>query len=413
MRAAFLGFLAALLIAGPAEAQVSGRGNVITSDSIQLGPNVYRLYGIDAVDFHQFCFVDGEPWACGAPATRAFQELLDIVTITCVGTGEVTPTGEFATCTSDLGDVAEYLVAEGWAFAVPEQTDAYVEAEAAARAEHKGIWRDLILPPWEYREDIAAIERHLASRAAAALPALGTESLTTNTSYVPIIEGFEVTTDATDGIVVSFANPEIREGFIFESIPDRGVFDWREPAAALRDWRGGLVARLHSEAQTAVIRTMSADSAETISTSEGGAYYRALAEHAAPMIEAGVQPILIIIGTSNPSWFADWFGASPPTGAVITHRDDIEDATYMGTIDGIDVYRGVPPPGETYLLAEDAIEAISFVANEDGTIVSLERNTAPDDAELLVQFTLDVQWSDAPITTILYPYEQTESPYGS
>lgn len=413
MRVAFPAFLALLLIAGSAQAQVAGRANVLTSDSFDLGPNTYRLYGVDAVEFHQFCFVDGEPWACGASATRAFQVLLDPVIVTCEGTGEVTPSGEFATCTSEEGDIAEILVEQGWAFANPEQTDAYVAAEEAARAEGVGIWRGLVLPPWEYRQDIAAIEENMAERANASLEPAGQDSLLNNLDYVAVFDEFEVATDAEDGAEIEFAAPEIGAGFINRSIPDRGVFEWRQPAAALRNWRSGIVARMQAEATLAMMQSIG-DSADTVvETADAGSYYLALTEQAAPLFEQGLQPILMIIGLPNPFWMADWFGEAPPQGAEITYRDDIEDPTYLGTIDGIDVYRTLAPGGESYLLAENALERVTFVEHDDGNIVSVERNADVDPAEVIVRFQIRPDWVDAPIANIRYPYEAGEGPYGS
>lgn len=404
---------ATLATTGSAEAQVSGRANVLTSDSFALGGQVFRLHGVDAVEFHQFCFVDGEPWACGAAATRAFQVLLDPVRVTCEPTGEETPAGAFAVCTSEEGDIAEIMVRQGWALAVTSQTDAYVAAEAEAREAGTGIWRGRFIEPWEYRADVAAIEDEVIARTISELRAEATESLLVDTAYVPFPDTV-VTADAVNPDQRSLLVLALGRGFLGDAIPERGVFNWIEPARVMDGWRRGIVTQVRNAAGEAVGRGFETRAGELVATEDEATFYAALTAQAEAMRNAGFQPVLVVTGGRNPEWLGPWFNEAAPEGAVITLPDPDEEAprpSYVGTIDGIEVHRAAVPEGIAYLAAAGAVEEVAFAPIEsEDMVVALD---AVDGEQLRVTFGIEIRWADSPIIAIGYPPAPPDNPYGS
>ncbi len=178
--------LLALALATPASAQVTGRAAAMGSDTLFLNGQVYQLFGIDGVEFHQFCFVDGEPWACGASATRAMQSLVDPVVITCTPTGDTNGEAIYAVCTSADGDLATTMTQQGWALANRDQSDDYVAAEEEARAAGNGIWRGVSIEPWTYRAQMAAIAQRYGEMIAEPLRAEAEQALTADDATVGI-----------------------------------------------------------------------------------------------------------------------------------------------------------------------------------------------------------------------------------
>lgn len=410
MRSGFVAFLVAVMLAGAADAQVTGRANVLTSDTFAIGNQVFRLYGVDAVEFHQFCFVDGEPWACGAAATRAFQVLLDPIVVTCDPVGEATSDGVFATCTSEEGDIADIMARQGWALAVPEQTDAYLAAEEAARAAQLGVWRGDILPPSDYLADISAIEERLGERAHNEAARIAARILREAGDYLTVFSGFEVVDDATDGTEQLMLFPLVGQGFLDDAIPDRGVFTWQQPAAALRDWFDDVAVGARGAAGRTIIATLSTATNANVETEGPEDFHAAIVAAAEPILAQGGRPVLLVTGI-YPEWVDAWFRDAPLEGAEITLPTEDDARTLMGTIDGIQVHRAAVPGGEAYLLTADALVSVGFVPDATGAIVTPSIVGFEEGPRLALTFTMAADWGDGPITLIAYPYEPPGNPY--
>ncbi len=57
---------------------------VTGGDRLVVAGKRYLLYGIDAPESNQPCFVDDKLWACGPVATRKLAELTDLEPVTRV-----------------------------------------------------------------------------------------------------------------------------------------------------------------------------------------------------------------------------------------------------------------------------------------------------------------------------------------
>lgn len=151
-----------ILLAVPAGAQepVTGVATVLSADRLVIAGDQFYLFGIDGFEEAQTCFINGEPWACGSVAFRELQILADVGPVTCTPQSDRNPRRSrfpWATCTVEGVDLAEAMVRAGYAFVVMDQSEAYLEAQAAAEAEGAGAWRGIFVAPWEYRDRLRGI----------------------------------------------------------------------------------------------------------------------------------------------------------------------------------------------------------------------------------------------------------------
>jgi endonuclease YncB( thermonuclease family) len=408
VRAASIAIVLTCLLSGPGLAQVTGAATVLSSDTIIVGGQTFRLFGIDGIEFHQFCYVDGEPWACGASATRALQILMEFP-VTCEPRGERDGVAVYAACATAEGDVAEIMVRQGWAAADRARSDNYAAIEDAARAGGEGAWRGIVAEPGVFRDDMAAIEQRYMERELEILPAAAEDALLAD-GAVPIFEGIGTTPSAA----IAPVGHEVRvawpvEGFILGAIPERGVFDWRTPVTALATWRQQLLQRIRSAAATSVWLTLAEHASNVLEVDDDREYYAAIVENAAPWTAEGRQPVIGI-----PEWVSSWFSGNAPEGAEIVLKEGVTGPGYLGTIDGIDVYFGEAPDAASYLFPADLLLAVGYAPFADGEIVQFDVAAGVTAEEALVRYRQIVEWRAEPIVTVQYPYEPPpDNPYGS
>lgn len=149
--------LAALLMAlglAPAMADIKGMADVIDSDVIAINKKRVLLFGIDSIERKQICIVDGKPWQCYSVAVRELQILTANEPVDCK---EVAPPDHFGrlfgVCTVGDKNLNEAMVRSGWALARRGETEDYVAAEEAAKAEKIGLWQSQFILPWNWRDD--------------------------------------------------------------------------------------------------------------------------------------------------------------------------------------------------------------------------------------------------------------------
>jgi endonuclease YncB( thermonuclease family) len=151
--------LAGSLLCGPAVGQeIKGEARVLGADSLEVGGARFQLWGIDAPEMNQACFVDGVAWDCGPAAARKLLEIAALGPLACEPRTDPDRTRRaqrFAICRNGQGvDVALEMVKAGMAFALRAQTQDYAAAEDAARAAKLGIFRGVAVPPWEFRDAV-------------------------------------------------------------------------------------------------------------------------------------------------------------------------------------------------------------------------------------------------------------------
>lgn len=120
-------------------------------DSLEMTGARIRLFGIDAVEAHQTCTRNGEPWACGQDAAAALRQLIDGKSIQCRQHAYDAYGRVVAACTANGLDLAGSMVRQGYAVALSEFSQEYVEIEKSAQARRVGIWSSEFSLPADFR----------------------------------------------------------------------------------------------------------------------------------------------------------------------------------------------------------------------------------------------------------------------
>ena len=143
---------------------VSGDLRVYDGDTLEVGPLILRLHGIDSPEARQPCArPDGGTWPCGKAATDRLVALLDHAVLTCEALDRDAYGRIVARCAADGVDIGATMVAEGLAWAFIEYSDDYAALEAVTRETGAGIWQAPTQTAQAYRADRCA-------RAVAAAP---------------------------------------------------------------------------------------------------------------------------------------------------------------------------------------------------------------------------------------------------
>lgn len=133
---------------------IDGSLRILDGDTLEIGPMLIRLHGIDAPEKGQKCASrDGDTWRCGAAAVNRLEELVAGSALTCDPLSR-DPYGRIiARCHAGGTDIAATLINEGLAWAFAEYSQDYVSLEQTARTQNAGIWQAPTQTPWEFRDD--------------------------------------------------------------------------------------------------------------------------------------------------------------------------------------------------------------------------------------------------------------------
>ncbi len=134
-----------------AAATLSGSARVVDGDTLDVGGTRVRLHGIDAPESGQRCRSAGQAWACGREASRALAAFIGSRAVACHERDRDRYGRVVAVCRLDGRNMNAWMVAQGWALAYRRYSLDYVQAEAAARAARRGVWRGEVVAPWDWR----------------------------------------------------------------------------------------------------------------------------------------------------------------------------------------------------------------------------------------------------------------------
>lgn len=131
--------LATLAAPAAAAGLLIGRAEVEDGARLVVAGETVRLHGIRAPAAGQRCQEwiarRQRPYPCGEHARAFLTSLVADHTVACVPAGEDT-----ARCYAEGRDVAEAMVAAGWAVADPAASNLYLTAEQRARDAQRGMW---------------------------------------------------------------------------------------------------------------------------------------------------------------------------------------------------------------------------------------------------------------------------------
>jgi endonuclease YncB( thermonuclease family) len=150
------GIFAAGLLLGISRASaetLTGSARVLDGDTLEIGAERIRLFGIDAPETAQRCRdARGRSWGCGTSSTQRLAFLIGGKLVTCRGDQRDDHGRLLGICTSGGRELNRGLVREGSAWAFVKYSSTYVDDERHARAARRGVFAAENEPPWLFRE---------------------------------------------------------------------------------------------------------------------------------------------------------------------------------------------------------------------------------------------------------------------
>jgi endonuclease YncB( thermonuclease family) len=132
-----------------------GVARVIDGDTIAIGPQRIRLEGIDAPETDQVCLDEkGARWTCGITARDSLSAHIAGRITSCVVRGQDRYARTLAICSVGGEDLNAWMVREGLSLAYVKYSREYVQDEAVAREQRKGMWVGAFIAPsdWRHRD---------------------------------------------------------------------------------------------------------------------------------------------------------------------------------------------------------------------------------------------------------------------
>jgi len=142
--------LAMVAISSPAPA-LEGVVRVVDGDTLVLGGERVRIFGIDAPEKGQRCDPSGRNWACGDWAAARLRVLV-AGGVRCEALDRDRYGRTVARCHSAGLDVGAEMVRLGAATAYRRYSTDYVPQEAEAKAAFRGLWNGTSTAPETFRQ---------------------------------------------------------------------------------------------------------------------------------------------------------------------------------------------------------------------------------------------------------------------
>lgn len=139
----------------PVVAAAAPQVRVVDGDTLRLGEATVRLAGLDAPERGQTCQrADGTRFDCGEAAARQLASLVQRRAVSCDIAARDRYGRLVGICHAEGRDLAEAMVASGWAIAVADGRRGparYGVAEAQARSARHGLWDGRFETPESWR----------------------------------------------------------------------------------------------------------------------------------------------------------------------------------------------------------------------------------------------------------------------
>lgn len=128
---------------------------VIDGDTLQLGVERIRLWGIDAPELHQKCYLQEKEIHCGQASKVALMSIIQSGSLICSIKDIDRYKRMVSQCFVDGKDVAGLLVLSGWALDYPQYSKGfYNDYQAEAKHENRGIWKLKYVTPSLWRKGV-------------------------------------------------------------------------------------------------------------------------------------------------------------------------------------------------------------------------------------------------------------------
>ena len=151
--------LLALIVASPATAETDDdtvvrsakpRFQIVDGDTVKFGPQLVRLFGIDAPEKGQTC--DDGQWHPGPLAKKALEDFIAGRPVTCKQVDyDARDNRPVTQCFAGEDDLHAMMVSAGWAWSFGRYSDRYAPEEREAMGQKAGVHAHRCVPPWEWR----------------------------------------------------------------------------------------------------------------------------------------------------------------------------------------------------------------------------------------------------------------------
>lgn len=139
-------------VASPVQAhEFSGIGRAVDGDSLFVGAQEVRLFGIDAPEYRQTCLVGWSSWSCGSDAAAALRALVNERQLTCMSVDRDVYGRTVAKCEVDGVDLGAAMLDKGLAVALGNASADYLARQIRSKAGQGGIWASKFEMPAAYR----------------------------------------------------------------------------------------------------------------------------------------------------------------------------------------------------------------------------------------------------------------------
>ena len=145
----FFGLLLLAIYACYSACQAKGL-YVVDGDSLEMGQERVRLYGIDAPEYVQYCYdAQGQKYQCGLQAKDFLTALVQNEKLSCQHIGTDRYGRSLKECFLKNGEsLNRMMVASGWAV---DYAKVYLPEEQQARRDKKGVWQGKFMRPELFR----------------------------------------------------------------------------------------------------------------------------------------------------------------------------------------------------------------------------------------------------------------------
>ena len=131
---------------------IEGKAKVIDGDTIHIGKNKIRLYGIDAPEKNLKCFILSNEWNCGEQSTVNLINLINLRKVSCIIIDQDKYKRDIGKCYVNNENINKWMVKNGWALAYRYYSIDYLKDEKFAKKNKKGMWQGNFKNPWDFRK---------------------------------------------------------------------------------------------------------------------------------------------------------------------------------------------------------------------------------------------------------------------
>jgi len=136
------------------ETWIQGTAVVLDGDSIEIDGLRVRLFGIDAPETEQLCYVGNLAKACGEASTQYLSDMIYGQKVRCLVESYDEYGRALASCIWNGRNINEIMVLTGNAVAWTRHTDFYVRTEHEAKSRQVGIWATDFATPERWRQAV-------------------------------------------------------------------------------------------------------------------------------------------------------------------------------------------------------------------------------------------------------------------